>query len=435
MASGRYFADEIMLAADGAWHDIKITLPAVKDRGPLVLRSCRDTPCRAKVRMHSVQVSDPFDTQQTVDEFLAAGEAMLKEHSAKELRQGRASTALRNFLKQIATACSMSLLEPADAAFSDALNLLSDKQLITFAKSQLLPATATPFRDWCFDWAAGRPEPHWQLRTALWRAMRDRCPDVELEMPWLEGTHVRMPLKSDLSFPLFTLGQFEPNICAALAPMIKPGETFIDVGANEGLYTLLAAARVGKSGKVIAIEPSPRELNRLRANIARNSFKSRVAVIDQALSNEAGWAEFAVANEAHSGQNAFLDIVARNIAINEVRPTPLLTLDMIAARLGSRIVDFVKIDVEGAELEVIEGGLSVLEQQRPTWVVEVGRSDAPSTGAVERLFREAGYKIFVVDDHMGQTRLLCDAQIETAENILAIPSERAAKVWPNKQGT
>lgn len=432
VGSGRYFLDEAVLSAGREWQDVSLEVPALPSRGAFVVRTCTDTPSRTRLRIVSVEESEGVDPEQAVDEFLAAGEVMLGECSDRQLQVGRSSEVLRKLLKDAASASGMWLLEPADGAFDEWTQALTDNQLVTLARSQLVPATAAPFAGWHFDWALTQPAPRWQIRAAIWRAMAERCGDVELELPWLENTLVRMPLRSDLSLPLFTLGQFEPNICNVLAPMMQPGDTFIDIGANEGLYTLLAAARVEEAGKVVAIEPSPREFERLCSNIESNSFSSRTVVIDQALGSEAGWASFAVAAEEHGGQNAFVDLIAPNISIAQVRATPLLTLDMIAARLQPRRIDFVKLDVEGAEVEVVEGGMMVLEEHRPIWIAEVGRSGSPSRGTVERLFRDNNYRIFVIDDQLGRAVPLADdAAMKTAENIFAVPPEHLAQRWPN----
>ncbi len=70
---------------------------------------------------------------------------------------------------------------------------------------------------------------------------------------------------------LYLFGQWEPALTAWLRPRLRPGRTFVDVGANIGYFSLLAARRMGGSGRVVAVEASPETFARLRANLDRNA--------------------------------------------------------------------------------------------------------------------------------------------------------------------
>ena len=117
-----------------------------------------------------------------------------------------------------------------------------------------------------------------QVDPALWEAARETGFKVPLSVRWHSGTTVNVTLGNDNSLCLYVCGSFEPNEFAFLDRALTPGMTFVDVGANDGYYTLFAARKVGPGGRVIAIEPSSRERAHLRRNLERNSI-ANVSVV------------------------------------------------------------------------------------------------------------------------------------------------------------
>jgi FkbM family methyltransferase len=149
------------------------------------------------------------------------------------------------------------------------------------------------------------------------------------------------------------------------------GDTVIDVGAHIGLYTLIAAKRVGSSGKVIAIEPDPDNFKILRKNILLNQL-SNVEALECAVYStreklklflpevEQGRTIFNTVMQDRAGRsNNFLEVEAN-------------TLDNILNENNVQRVDYLKIDVEGAELEVLKGAVDTLSSNKDlTLLVEV----------------------------------------------------------------
>lgn len=166
-------------------------------------------------------------------------------------------------------------------------------------------------------------------------------------------------------------GYWEYWLTRHFATTIRPGDTVIDIGANLGYYTLLAAELVGENGRVVAIEPNPEVFRRLSASIGVNGFAPRTSARNVALARpgESGTRAFFVpAGEPKNGRfladsenPAFL---AAHGSIGEV------ALGQIDPEEFQR-VDFIKIDVEGAELAVLEHLRPVLEKFRPKVVCEV----------------------------------------------------------------
>ncbi|HXF53358.1 MAG TPA: FkbM family methyltransferase [Hyphomicrobiaceae bacterium] len=131
-----------------------------------------------------------------------------------------------------------------------------------------------------------------------------------------------------------------------LAPYLRPGATFVDVGANCGFFTLMAARAVGPAGRVIAIEPADEMHRRLTFNIAANGF-SNVRALAVAAGPSVGHAVLHV-TPRQRGQSS-LAPVAGSIAVT----VPMLPLTEIAARANLARVDALKIDIEGYEDEAL----------------------------------------------------------------------------------
>jgi len=145
-----------------------------------------------------------------------------------------------------------------------------------------------------------------------------------------------------------------------LPALLKPGGSFLDIGANIGYFSLLAAGLVGTSGQVIAIEPIPRTSAHLRANIALNGF-TQVRVEQLALGAAAGSLELHLPPaEMHQ------DYLITGLAIPgwDSLAVPCTTLDEAFATWQLPRIDLVKLDVEGGEPQVIRGGRAVLSSGR-----------------------------------------------------------------------
>lgn len=431
---GDYLVDEVVLNPAAGWQPVSLRIAPGNLRGHLVLRKGADAICRASLRVIAVDdtavSTAAVQSMVAIDQFIRAAADLASvesDHRQIELASARviaqAGAALGRF--------GAGVVKPSEPAIAGFLAQLPPELLTAAAQAVTQPVRPGYCAGWRFDDALLRPDAEMQLRAALWRAMRDRCADQVIRLPWLNDTFAQMPLGSDLSLALFTLGQFEPNAFAVTAELLRPGDVFIDVGANEGLYSLMAAKAVGPEGMVVAIEPSPRELGRLRANIAGNRLEDRIVVIEAALAGRSGWATLAVAEAAHGGQNAFADRVSTAIAVDSIRHVPTLGLDMIAARLGSRQPDFIKIDIEGAEYEVLCSGSRVIDEVRPVFLVEIGRTGQGGDHRVAQLLGRAGYALYVIDDVNGRTEpRAMDADWSAVENLVAVPREKLDRRRP-----
>lgn len=166
-------------------------------------------------------------------------------------------------------------------------------------------------------------------------------------------------------------GYWEFWLSQHFARVINPGDTVIDVGANLGYYTILSADLVGEGGRVVAIEPNPDVFCQLSASVSVNGYRGRVDARNVALaaSGESGSKAFFVpSGEPKNGR--FLapgENVERLAASGTLSEVALGRIDPE----DFQRVDFIKIDVEGAELAVLDHLRPVLEKFRPKLVCEV----------------------------------------------------------------
>lgn len=169
---------------------------------------------------------------------------------------------------------------------------------------------------------------------------------------------------------LMANGLFEPHVTRLIKTLLRPGMTVVDVGANIGYYSLLAARLVGEQGAVWAFEPAPSLADLLTRSIAENGYEGRVHVIPAAVGDVSGAATLHV-NVAEPFLSSLYDETPENsrggrahdgrIELVEVRRT---TLDDWAAAHGWPAVDLVKIDIEGGEKPALEG-MAELSRRNP----------------------------------------------------------------------
>jgi FkbM family methyltransferase len=136
-----------------------------------------------------------------------------------------------------------------------------------------------------------------------------------------------------------------------------------DVGANVGYFSMIASQLVGQSGRIISVEPDPRVAEVLRKNIGVNGLYN-ATVVEAAAYNSCCEVSLGCA-PATSWSGLYYERTTKRIAVRA------LTLDSLLVQLGLDRVDFVKIDVEGAENVVLEGMSEILARYRPQILVEL----------------------------------------------------------------
>lgn len=233
---------------------------------------------------------------------------------------------------------------------------------------------------------------------------------------------------------IFT-GGFEEPERRFMERFLRKDMTVLDIGAHHGFYTLLASFKVGPLGRVIAFEPSPKEWKKLLWHLRLNRCKN-VQVENSALGSYNGEAQLFLVDGRDTGCNS---LRKPNVAepIHPVR-VPVMRLDDYLQRHGIERVDFVKMDVEGAELEVLKGAVQLLQRRpRPVWMVEVQdiRTEPWGYQAAEivRFLEAFGYSWFAPQPEGHLVPVACD-QERFDGNFVAVPVERLGEIQPLVNG-
>jgi FkbM family methyltransferase len=226
-----------------------------------------------------------------------------------------------------------------------------------------------------------------------------------------------------------------------LDSLLQPGQTVVDCGANVGVFAIAAALKVEEHGRVIAFEPNIGTLPLLRANLERHRVADRVAVEDRALGDTESVMSFKrYANDLVSGlfEAPSTSWPGELIDDVEVRVSPLDSID-----LGS--VDFMKIDVEGAEPQLLDGAQATLAANRDCLLLtEINPATLAAAGtSVDDLldrFPRDRWSLWIVDDHLraghapidrfdrSDTRLSVNDTPGWYGNLLAAPVHREDEV-------
>ena len=237
---------------------------------------------------------------------------------------------------------------------------------------------------------------------------------------WLAGNNV-------CDDAVFT-ANFEVSERRFVERFLRRGMTVLDVGDHHGFYTILAAKKVGSTGKVLAFEPSPRERERLLVHLRLNRILNRVSVFPVALGREVAQATLYVVAGRDTGCNSL-----RPPAVTEPTLTvqvPVTSLDTFLAQENVTGVDFIKMDVEGAELGVLEGAEKLLGRRpHPVILAELADSRTSPWGynasAIYDLLVAKGYRWFAITQD-GKLRAYPRTD-QFGTNLRAFPDERMAE--------
>lgn len=311
--------------------------------------------------------------------------------------------------------------EVADVA--DYLETLEPDQVLQLATAIAACRPLELIPGWHFDIDYQNPASHIQARRKVWDFGKNHQP-FPVIVNWYWNLKLQLYLGNDLSRQLFISGTYDPNEFYFLNQVLAPGMTVLDIGANEGLYSLFAAQLVGPEGTVLAFEPSQREFERLGHNLALNPSLP-VKSLPFGLGDVNTQTELKVADHAHSGQNTLGDFAYENVNCLHTETVSLRRLDDVLVELGIQQVDVIKMDVEGAEFSVLQGAQATLQKYRPLIILELVDQALQNQGAsVEKLvelLRGLGYQLFTFGKRTGVPLHMNRQELENTNAIAAHP--------------
>lgn len=255
-------------------------------------------------------------------------------------------------------------------------------------------------------------------RPVAFEAAADFGPRFTCRLPDLIQTYIHL------------FGVWEPDVTAFVRRRLSPGDTFIDVGANVGYHTLLAAGLVGDAGRVVAIEASPANFAALTESLAFNENPKAVRTANRAAADVAGTVSI------YSGpvHNVGLATTVESRGLRpeaEVEAAPLADLLESQETAAARLV---KIDVEGGEDLVIRGMAGFLErcpddveillELSPKWW-----SDRQQT--VQQVLApllDAGFHAYGIDNNLWPWRYLWPNDVRKPRRLRSLPTRRVKRV-------
>lgn len=252
--------------------------------------------------------------------------------------------------------------------------------------------------------ALGRPfgglRPH---RIYNWLARRAfTCP----EFRWYRdkwGCQLYLSPFYALDREIIAFGTYEVGVHEFLKKFLRPGMVVLDLGANIGSMTLHMARCVSPDGKVLAFEPAPTVLKRLRQNVEKNAdIRDVITIFPLALSAANEQVAFAIADEATENQGMGSIFNRKNEVVSREINVETRTLDNLAAELNLSRCDLIKVDIQGAEMAFLAGAREFLKKYRPSILMEVSAEDLSCSKNTPRdLFErlaELKYNVFELEN-------------------------------------
>lgn len=245
------------------------------------------------------------------------------------------------------------------------------------------------------------------------------------------GMIMAVLLNDKIGKAIYRSGKIEPETTRMLRCLLRDDTVFFDIGANVGYFTLLAASII-TSGSIHCFEPNPRCYAMLKNNIRTNALIN-VQTNSCALSDRSGSAQLYLALLENSGATSLnkpvFEYSGKEITVDTT------TLDTYMSAKDIQHVDIMKIDVEGAELRVLQGALSLLTSgDKPVLIIEFYEHAQVSFGTSCRELADFlighGYTLYIIDDTGSALLTLWEYNYnkDMNANILAIPDDRVGNI-------
>lgn len=228
-------------------------------------------------------------------------------------------------------------------------------------------------------------------------------------------------LRDSISREVCFTGSYEPQETALVSSILKPDSVFVDVGANWGYFTLLAANLISDNGVVLSLEPDPRLFQILDSNIARNKFR-HITALQVAAADKPGTLKLAGYEESE-GNFGVSRIIADDEKHSSFYQVTIDALDNMLEKQNITKVDLMKMDIEGAEVFAIAGLKKHLKENRvkrlllelhPAQLLKHGSSAAE---IIETL-QSYGYTPWTIDHSPAVTRRAAYAKSKNLSDIV-----------------
>ena len=262
-----------------------------------------------------------------------------------------------------------------------------------------------------------RSSPNWLANTI--HAALNRVPVERYPVLRCGGVLKGFQMRVDWSLHrAFAYGAWEPEVVATLQEQVKPGMTVLDIGAQSGYFSLLFSRLVGVGGKIVAFEPLPANFRMLEENIRLNGL-TNVTARREAVAERSGNMSF----EFPRHEPTLIAGPVREGEDQDVFTVKGISLDDWFAA-DSCPVHFIKMDVEGAELEVLRGASRMLASCHPDMLIELHNMEkysGPHPGVL--LLEQLGYEMRWLDEIASTAHIIARWAPNRSREDAGIPAE------------
>jgi FkbM family methyltransferase len=287
----------------------------------------------------------------------------------------------------------------------------------------------------CFARGAWEIPGKWRLNDPLLQAIRKNNFGIyDTKVKLKDGFEMHLDLRDWVDSHLFAKGDYEPDVSAVIKNILRPGDHFVDVGANIGFFTILASRIVGDSGKVTSFEPSKNVFHRLSRNVALNGIHNAV-LHNSAVSDTAGEVILHLGPTSHSGITSLRPLEEYDGSTERTERIDAVTMDSLFVN-SAKSPRLLKIDVEGAEFKVLNGMKSILggnPRERPYIIFEFSpgylKGMGDSGDVLISLLDSYGYHTCVIG-FLGKLESMDLHSVDDSSqfNVIAIPQELRQEV-------
>jgi FkbM family methyltransferase len=200
--------------------------------------------------------------------------------------------------------------------------------------------------------------------------------NVAIEVSIYNGSRMLLYPRDWVQSYIFIFNYYEKKESAFIASVLRENDTFIDIGANVGYYTLLASKIITK-GEIYSFEPELENYQRLNKNIELNNLKN-VTAVRKACTDKNGMISFSVAGDDNKGMSSIFMLEG---FLSHTQEAETVTLDQFVIDNSITKIDLIKMDIEGAELIALKGMANVLQKLKPAMLIEILKENLIGAGS------------------------------------------------------
>lgn len=239
---------------------------------------------------------------------------------------------------------------------------------------------------------------------------------------------MRLNIAEFLQAHLYLFGSYELPTVRFIRSYLRTGDVAIDIGAQIGYLTLIMATSAGGATHVLSFEPEAVNIQRFQENILLNSI-SNVQLFPMAVSNFSGTLKLYLSTDHNSGTHSTIANDPNvGSAFEEVATT---TIDAVVANNAIEAIRLIKIDVEGAELEVVQGAVQTMQSLHPTFIIELSEkiqvSRNFSTTKFKSMMASSGYDAYTISNS-GKLVPSLPETTHMMDNLVFVHSKRANEI-------